>query len=157
MDTIIPMEKQYANQIATWKYEGEYGIYDFMGDDSAIDELMDGTYYACIGEDGALKGYYCYGKSAQIKTTKADAYKMGAIDIGLGLRPDLCGKGQGRKFVRAGIAFAETKFNATQVRLSVASFNKRAIRTYQSVGFQRIKTLHQQKTDRLFYMMVCVL
>lgn len=157
MDRIVPMEEQYAGQIATWTYDGEYGIYDFANDEEALNELMDGSYYACIAEDGELKGYYCYGESAKIRTAKPDAYKEGPVDIGLGLRPDLCGQGLGRKFVRAGIAFAETKFNKTQIRLAVATFNKRAIRAYEGVGFQRIKTLQQEKTGRPFYMMVCVL
>ena len=68
-----------------------------------------------------------------------DAHLYGGedvIDIGLGMKPDLTGKGMGRTFFQAGIAFAVEKFKPKTFRLSVATFNKRAITLYKNIGFQ---------------------
>lgn len=62
------------------------------------------------------------------------------IDIGLGLRPDLTGKGLGLAFVEAGLAFARKRFAP---RLFVLSFNKRAIRIYERAGFTRVREFMQ--------------
>ncbi|PFU36485.1 GNAT family N-acetyltransferase, partial [Bacillus cereus] len=59
------------------------------------------------------------------------------IDIGLGMKPDLTGKGMGEMFFQAGIAFAAKEFNSKMFRLSVATFNTRAITLYKNIGFQQ--------------------
>ncbi|MGI6664762.1 MAG: GNAT family N-acetyltransferase [Christensenellaceae bacterium] len=157
MNEIVAMNKQYAKKIATWKYEGVYDVYSFEDDAEAMRELLNGDYYVSVTPDGEIHGFYCFGTSAQIPTKEDKVYRHTALDFGLGMRPDLCGKGLGRRFVREGIAFAERKFHAKQIRLSVASFNQRAIRTYESEGFQRIKSMTHAKSNNTFYMMVCVL
>jgi len=52
------------------------------------------------------------------------------------MKPDLTGKGMGEIFFQAGIAFAAEELNSKMFRLSVATFNKRAIRLYKNIGFQ---------------------
>lgn len=59
-----------------------------------------------------------------------------AVEIGLGLRPDLTGKGLGRTFLEAGSEYAVTRFGATELALAVAAFNRRAITVYERAGFQ---------------------
>ena len=59
------------------------------------------------------------------------------IDIGLGMKPALTGKGIGKEFFQAGIAFARKEFNAKMFRLSVATFNTRAITLYKNIGFKQ--------------------
>jgi ribosomal-protein-alanine N-acetyltransferase len=58
------------------------------------------------------------------------------VVIGLGLRPDCTGKGLGQAFVEAGLEYAKQKFDPATFRLSVATFNRRAIRVYEKVGFK---------------------
>lgn len=69
-----------------------------------------------------------------------DAHLYGGedvIDIGLGMRPVLTGKRMGQEFFQAGIAFAVKEFNPQTFRLSVATFNIRAITLYKNIGFQQ--------------------
>lgn len=58
-----------------------------------------------------------------------------ALDIGLGLRPDLTGAGKGLAFLQAGMKFAQRTYDAKRFRLSVAAFNLRAIAVYKKAGF----------------------
>ena len=61
------------------------------------------------------------------------------MDYGLGLRPDLTGKGSGSDFVRAGLDFAQSQFSPKTIQLHVAAFNKRAIKVYQRIGFREVE------------------
>lgn len=129
--------KEEANEIASWQYEEPYELYSFSSSEETIEELLGGTYYSCRSDEGALIGYFCFGESAQVPGGRdTNLYGgEGIVDIGLGMKPQLTGNGLGRDFLDAGIQFAEEMFQPKQLRLSVAAFNKRAIRLYENTGF----------------------
>ncbi|MDZ4581535.1 GNAT family N-acetyltransferase [Bacillus cereus] len=128
-----------AKKINTWTYEEPYSLYSFSDEKEVIEELLDGTYYGCCDDQGDLIGYFCFGANAQVPGGR-DANLYGGedvIDIGLGMKPALTGKGIGKEFFQAGIAFATKEFNAKMFRLSVATFNTRAITLYKNIGFKQ--------------------
>ncbi|MCK4241837.1 MAG: hypothetical protein KAX30_09465, partial [Candidatus Atribacteria bacterium] len=94
------MTKRQAEDISTWKYDEPYSIYDMDGSKEILDELLDGSYYAVTNEKDELTGYFCFGDAAQVPGGKqCGAYlEDDAIDIGLGMRSDLIGKGMGLNF-----------------------------------------------------------
>ncbi|MGO1372397.1 MAG: GNAT family N-acetyltransferase [Senegalia sp. (in: firmicutes)] len=61
--------------------------------------------------------------------------------IGWGLKPELCGKGLGEKFVSACVDFAikEYDYKGEYVHFGVAEFNKRAIKVYERLGFETFR------------------
>jgi [ribosomal protein S18]-alanine N-acetyltransferase len=61
-------------------------------------------------------------------------YEEKLLDIGLGMRPDQTGKGFGYVF----FSFILSHINEQCVRLTVASFNTRAIHLYQKLGFLKV-------------------
>ena len=63
-----------------------------------------------------------------------------ALDVGLGMRPDLTGRGLGEEFVHAGLRFARETYSPPAFRLTVAAFNRRAIRVYERAGFETVET-----------------
>lgn len=129
------MDENCARAIANWHYEGIYTFYDMDQDIEDMEELLNphswaDRYYAVVNESNELIGFFCF-----------EQEEIGAVTIGLGLGPDHTGKGLGQAFVEAGLEFAKEKFRPTVFRLSVATFNQRAIKIYEKVGF---------KSDRVF-------
>lgn len=147
---IVKMNKEYAEEIMTWKYNSPYEIYSFTASEEFLSELLDGTYYGVVEEK--LMGYICYGKSAQVPPgASLGAYDSDCIDIGLGLKPELCGRGLGKDLIKLGIDFLYDKHNAKGIRLSVADFNKRAYSLYKRVGFKDKMRFYRK--DELFLIM----
>ncbi len=102
-------------------------------------ELLDrrSPYYAAVDPHGELVGFFCFKRTAQVPAGfLAGAYDdPTALDVGLGLRPDLTGRGLGLDFVEAGLSLAREVFNPPSFRLSVvATFNQRAIAVYERTG-----------------------
>lgn len=131
---IVPMTAELASQAASWRYPGEYAVYncDEGGDPG---ELLDGGSYGVLNSSRELIGFYQFGAGARIPTVEENAYPDGPLDMGLGMRPDLCGLGLGTAFVGAGIRFAQESLSAGKLRLTVAGFNLRAQKVYERCGF----------------------
>ena len=155
MFQIVPMTLAAAGEISSWQYPGEYAVYSFEESEEVISELMGGEYVVCLDEEKQLAGYFCYGASARIPTVEHDAYDVDALDVGLGLRPDLCGAGLGMDFMGCGMAYARELLGVKRLRLTVACFNKRAIRLYEKMGFAVVKEVKHKKSGTPFYVMVC--
>ncbi len=134
------MTSPRAREICGWRYPSPYDVYDAKLTADAMREYLRGTYF-CV-EDGQvpLLGFVCFGTSAQVPLGSQDAYDRTELtDIGLGLRPDLCGQGRGLAVLRVGMDFARCRLGATGFRLTVAVFNQRAITVYERVGFTAVQ------------------
>ena len=126
-----------AEEISRWCYPEPYATYG--GDPSSVPGLLDPryNYHAVTGPDGELVGYFCFGADATVPAgRRLGLYDDDALDVGLGMRPDLTGRGLGPDFVRAGLRFAQRAYSPPAFRLTVAAFNKRAIKVYEAVGFE---------------------
>ena len=130
---IVNMTEEYACSISKWKYDGAYSFYNHNENDIA--GYMDGAHFACLDADNELIGYFCFGQDARIPTIEEGVYDDEYLDIGLGLRPDLCGRGLGLAFLNEGLSYAVKHYNTKKIRLSVAVFNERAIKLYRKAGF----------------------
>ncbi len=141
------MNEADAQAIMTWHYEEPYAIYNMDSDLEDTAEMLDrrSPHYAVRDEQGELIGFFSFGTSAQPWDTNEPALytENKTIDVGLGMRPDLTGKGLGLAFVNAGLAFAREQFVPEHFRLFVLTFNERAIRVYEQAGFQRVQVFTQ--------------
>lgn len=142
---IKPMNNDEATQVSKWIYGEPYSIYSMDEDDDSINELMNGYYFSVLDEADNLVGYYCFGESAQVPAgNQFGVYDSADMtDIGLGLKPDLCGHGLGLEFLSNGLDFARDTLSAKGFRLTVATFNKRAIKTYQRAGFKKVNSFER--------------
>jgi [ribosomal protein S18]-alanine N-acetyltransferase len=158
-----PLTEADAEEILGWRYAGELAVYGFDAPDPAARaeekrNLLDPAngYHAARSAAGALVGFCCFGADAQVP---GGDYRQPALDVGLGLRPDLVGQGLGLPFVEALLDFARHELSPTSFRLTVAAFNRRAARVYERAGFETIARFKRrapggQETAAEFLVMV---
>jgi len=132
-----PMDEASARVIFTWRYNAPYDIYnaDAGEADAFVQALLDprNGYYIITDAHGALVGYCCFGPDGQVG---GGDYTAGALDVGLGMRPHLTGQGRGLAFFSAILDFGRRTFAPQAFRVTVAAFNRRALRVYEKAGFR---------------------
>jgi ribosomal-protein-alanine N-acetyltransferase len=127
------MSQPDAVAISRWSYPEPYSFYDWDADPDDLAELLDparrGDAYSAVEDaSGELVGFFSF-----------KPREPSAVEIGLGLRPDLTGRGLGGAFVEAGLEHARTRFAPAEFVLAVASFNRRAIAVYERAGFVQVR------------------
>jgi ribosomal-protein-alanine N-acetyltransferase len=128
--TFSQLRQEEAEEIADWHYPEPYSFYDWSADADDLRELLDpalrgDAYWAVRDDSGELVGSFSFKP------------KEDTVDIGLGLRPDLTGRGLGAEFLAAGLDFARARYAPKRFTLAVATFNERAIMVYERAGFTR--------------------
>jgi ribosomal-protein-alanine N-acetyltransferase len=150
--TLTPITRADAQAISRWRYDGPYAVYN--GNPASVASLLQPRYFyhSVHDEHGELVGYFCFGEDARVSAGRRSGLydREDALDVGLGMRPDLTGRGLGEQFVRAGLEFADETYSPPAFRLTVATFNRRAIRVYERAGFEPVETfgatrLHGEK------------
>ncbi len=135
----LPTEAD-ARELLGWQYPAPYDIYnaDPLTVDRDSANLLDpaNRYYVATDEQGMLAGFCCYGVDARV--AGGDYGDPDLLDVGLGLRPELTGHGRGAVFFNAVLAFGREHLGAQRYRLTVAAFNRRAIRIYERAGFRAV-------------------
>lgn len=132
-----------AEAIARWRYEPPYDFYDPAADHRDLAELLDpelrgNRYFSARDASGELVGFFGLG------------YADGVVGIGVGLRPDLTGRGLGLGFLEDGLAFAKKRYTPERYRLSVAEFNRRAITVYERAGFVQTRSYVHETNGGVF-------
>jgi len=131
------MTNSHATEILNWRYPPPYSMYNQEVSAAGLKELLDQSYKAIVDQDGGLIGFYCTGRSAQVpKGHEFNVYQQTYIDIGLGMKPELTGKGFGKEF----LAFILQQLGSYSLRLTVAKFNQRAISLYEAFEFKHTHT-----------------
>jgi [ribosomal protein S18]-alanine N-acetyltransferase len=137
------MTQKEAEAIADWRYDPPYDFYDWRADARDLAELLDpeqrgDRYFSGRDPSGELVGFYGFG------------CEDGVAGIGVGLRPDLTGRGLGLSFLEEGLAFAMERYAPVSYRLFVAEFNERAIKVYERAGFVRTRSFVHETNGGVF-------
>jgi ribosomal-protein-alanine N-acetyltransferase len=143
------MDEASARAVPEWRYDAPYDIYNINPDDveKEMQLFLDpqNAYHTITDEHGDLVAYCCFGPDGQVP---GGDYRAAALDIGLGVRPDLTGQGRGLTYVNAVLDFARRTFPPTAFRVTVAEFNKRALRVWKKAGFRPVQ-IFQRREDSL--------
>ncbi|MGG4547654.1 GNAT family protein [Rossellomorea marisflavi] len=135
--TITELNRKAAEEILAWKYEPPYDFYENERSEEAVEELSGGEYRLVLDETGQIYGFFCTGSSAQVPIGhEFGVYPDDHVDFGLGMNPTFTGKGTGAAFT-AFILKEIRRDTSLPIRLSVATFNKRAIAVYEKLGFRK--------------------
>lgn len=132
-----------------WKYPAPYNFYDMTEDLEDYEEIISSTkrgdHYFSMKQNGVLVGflsvYPCENNQKE-------------IEFGIGLRPDLTGKGNGKAYTELALSYIEQKLAPDRIWLSVAEFNKRAIKVYERIGFKEEYKKMQKTNDSEFKFVV---
>ena len=146
----VALEEAHARAILEWHYEPPYDVYDLGGDaDEVVADLLrpEYAYHALLSPEGALVAFCCFGPDAQVP---GGDYGEEALDIGLGVRPDLTGQEQGGSYVRAVLDFARRTWAPRRCRVTIAEFNTRAQQVWQKAGFERVERFESTHHSRPF-------
>lgn len=123
------LTKTDKKEICSWKYDGEYAIYNLPSYDE-MKKLQSGfmnpekeNNYRVFLTDNQVIGYI----NLMEKETE--------VFIGIGVHPEFCGQGYGKKILHESIIISKELYPDKTLCLEVRTWNKRAIKCYQSVGF----------------------
>lgn len=137
------MTQKEAEAIVEWHYPSPYDFYDMKADEDDLNEFLDSKvrkeqYYSVYHQD-ELVGFFSFIQG-----------ESDTVDVGLGMKPELTGASKGLTFIKEGLKFAIEKYQPEYFTLSVATFNKRAIKAYERVGFHEVKKFRQPTNGSVF-------
>ena len=149
------LDENSARMILNWQYEPPSDLYNLASSnpEDTLRYLLDpqNAFFGIYGPAGHLEGYCSFGPDGQVP---GGDYSTPALDICLGVRPDLTGRGRGSDYVRAVIDFAYRTYRTNHLRVTIAAFNARARRVWEKAGFQVIQTFQSEWTHIHFVIMI---
>lgn len=151
------LEQEHALAILNWRYAPPYDYYNFDAATAQedLEYLLDSknSFYAIVNLEGELEGYCSFGSDGRVQ---GGDYTAEALDIGLGLRPDLTGQGHGRLYAQATANYGVRQYKVHQLRVTIAAFNKRAQRVWEQLGFKQVERFFKVDAREEFVIMVHV-
>lgn len=139
--SFAPILEEEARTVLAWRYPALGLGYDPADDDleSDVAALLrpDFHYYAAHDETGRLVGFCCFGEDARVP---GGDYALPALDVGLGLNPELTGRGLAHGFLEEILALGIALFAPEFFRATVAAVNVRSLRLFEGAGFYFIQT-----------------
>lgn len=151
---VQPLTEEQIRTFLRWEYSGPYALYNPAEEDArqAVRFFSDPAngYFALVDDGGELLGFCNFGADARVP---GGNYEAPALDIGMGLRPDLTGQGQGELYAGPVFDFARAHFAFRQQRVTIAEFNKRAQRLCQKFGFRVCDHFQHAQNGRPFVIM----
>lgn len=128
---VVPMTEEDGQAICRWRYEPPYDLYNWDSwrnmtknqYEFANPAIREQQYRSVTSKTYGLSGFAQFFPMARL------------IRLGLGMRPDLCGRGLGPAFVKSIVQAAKAHAPDDELDLEVLTVNIRAIKVYQKTGF----------------------
>jgi RimJ/RimL family protein N-acetyltransferase len=150
-----PMDKDNAHIVLGWKYPPPYDFYNPNPENLGVDITYltepKYPYFTITDHKGKLLAFCTYGLDAQVP---GGNYSREALDIGLGLHPDLTGRGYGIRFVNEVLEYGLQKYQPETCRVTIAKFNQRAQRVWEKAGFQFDHEFKRPSDNTLFVVLL---
>lgn len=128
-------------EICSWKYEGEYSLYNlpsyeemYRAKSGFMDSQKERNYQAFLLNDKVIGFVNIYEKNE-------------GVFIGIGVRPDACGNGYGSQILTETCRIAKQQYPMKAIWLEVRSWNLRALKCYQKSGFEIVGEEYENETQ----------
>jgi [ribosomal protein S18]-alanine N-acetyltransferase len=135
-----PITEPEAREVLNWDYPDIGTLYrpdpNEMEDDIRV--LLTPTYNYYVARDvgGYLVGFCCFGEDAQVW---GGDYTHNALDVGLGLNPELIGRGLSHQFLAAILDWGRQTFAPECFRATIATVNVRSQALFARAGFMIVQ------------------
>jgi len=147
---VRPVTEGDIRAFSAWRHEPPYNVYDITGHtgEESIEYFLspEVNCQVLVDADETLFGFITFGEDARVP---GGDYSAPGLDIGLGIRPDATGRGNGSSFIATVVEFATDVLEAKTLRVTVAEWNTRALRVWEGADFgrsQRFETLPNLQT-----------
>ena len=151
---VEPLTAEQVRAFMAWEYAGSYAVYNMAPENEEDRRFFldpENGYFGICNESGELLGFCNFGADARVP---GGDYGADAVDIGMGMRPDLTGQGMGVVYATAVFNFAMDHYPGQPQRVTIAAFNKRAQRLCSKFGFSEVSRFVREKDGREFMIML---
>jgi [ribosomal protein S18]-alanine N-acetyltransferase len=136
----VKFTEELAKEITTWRYEGEYEIYNLPSWDEVIKKQISlckkekrDNFIGYLNKENNLIGFVNL-------VDEGDS-----VFFGIGVKPEYCGAGIGKQIIKMALDECRKRYENKSIILEVRSWNKRAVKCYESQGF-KIVNIKKQET-----------
>lgn len=135
----VKFTEELAKEVTTWKYEGDYEIYNLP----SWDEVLKKQISLCIEEK--RKNFIGYVNEQNNLVGFVNLVDEGdSVFWGIGIKPKYCGVGIGKQIIKMALDECKKRYKNKPIILEVRSWNKRAVNCYESQGFKVINIKKQE-------------
>ena len=110
-----------------WRYPGPWAVYDALEA-----PRPDEGYWAICDYGRHLVGFCCLGDAARPVGLEPD---VGALDVAIGVRPELTGQGLGTEVGRTAVGYARQVSDGRRLRCAVRDWNQAGLDAARHAGF----------------------
>lgn len=148
--TFKPMNDHAAKEVISWRYDGNYSIYNLTADD--LEEEVQymtnpDNHFFAIYDGVDLIGHAVFHSEGRVP---GGDYSADALDVGAGMQPDSTGKGRGAEVIAAILDFAREYYQPEKFRATIAAWNIRAQKATTKNGFKEVSRFKKTGTEREF-------
>ncbi|MGK2882569.1 MAG: hypothetical protein ACSLE6_17845 [Mycobacterium sp.] len=140
---VRPMSADEAADVAEWRYDGAWSVYDLCASQPLLDNLA--SYYVVVNCDD-LVGFFCTGVEARVAGMNEES---ATLDVGMGMNPKLVGRGNGARFGGAVLGYLAVRNPGVTLRAVVSKLERAQYATYPTLGFQDAGELTVHQDGRL--------
>lgn len=140
----------HKQEICQWQYEGDYAVYNLPSYEIMVERKTG------FMHPERMQNFHGFSENGQLIGFVNILEEPNEIFIGIGVRPEKCGQGYGRRILSQTIQIAHEKYPDKPLYLEVRTWNQRAIRCYEHAGFTIVTEPYMKTTGSgkgMFYKM----
>ncbi len=128
--TYRTIEENDKKEICSWKYKGDYSIYNLP----SYDEQKNINRGFCNAD--YEKNYYVFFDGNKLVSFVNLHEEDNEVFLGIGVNPICLNMGYGKRTIELACQISKKRYGSKPLYLGVRTWNKRAINCYKAVGFE---------------------